>query len=203
MDEQEEDGDVTEQGWSLRYIRMIFYGVIGFLVLVLLTVPMHQLCSWDLLRMFTTVDTMCFNHGAWKGSSTKPQQPTHHGLSQHLSLHIGHRPTPNAQHPTRSTHCPTVPPYHCTTTSPLATSQPQEAKRLGMIGAHWLARNRTDRAKPVWNRMEEQGMILSVDQRPRYGIPRLKSRPFWEVDQLSEGQQNAVKILEKNWKVGS
>mmetsp|Transcript_72747 Transcript_72747/g.207203 ORF Transcript_72747/g.207203 Transcript_72747/m.207203 type:complete len:338 (-) Transcript_72747:76-1089(-) len=137
MVEREEDGDATDHGWSLRYIRMLFYGFIGIVVLVLLTVPMHQLCSWDLLRMFTAVDTMCFTH---------------------------------------------------------------EAKRLGMIGAHWLARNRTDRAKPVWRRMEEQGMVLSVDQRPRYGIPHLKSRPFWEVDQLSEGQQNSVKILEKNWK---
>mmetsp|Transcript_72751 Transcript_72751/g.207220 ORF Transcript_72751/g.207220 Transcript_72751/m.207220 type:complete len:89 (-) Transcript_72751:31-297(-) len=68
MVEREEDGDATDHGWSLRYIRMLFYGFIGIVVLVLLTVPMHQLCSWDLLRMFTAVDTMCFTHGASKCS---------------------------------------------------------------------------------------------------------------------------------------
>ena len=68
MVEREEDVDATDHGWSLRYIRMLFYGFIGIVVLVLLTVRMHQLCSWDLLRMFTAVDTMCFTHGASKCS---------------------------------------------------------------------------------------------------------------------------------------
>ena len=50
----------------------------------------------------------------------------------------------------------------------------------------------------VQQTLASQGMIPAPNQRPRFGVPRLQSKPFWEVTDLSEGQQNSVKLLEKN-----
>lgn len=59
----DDDETEDEKGWDLRDFRRLFYAVIFFFLLAIMTVPMQKLCGSDWLRVFSAMETMCFNHG--------------------------------------------------------------------------------------------------------------------------------------------
>jgi aspartate beta-hydroxylase len=73
-----------------------------------------------------------------------------------------------------------------------------DSKALGSKGEFYLSKGHRAEADKVFATMAERGMIPSPIQRPRWGLPRLQSRGFWEIDGLSPGQQTAVRYLEKH-----
>ena len=74
------------------------------------------------------------------------------------------------------------------------------SKALGIRAEYLLSRGHREAARQIFIQMSEKGMIPSPLQRPRWGIPHLKSRGWWDIDDLSWGQQSAVRLLEKNAK---
>jgi aspartate beta-hydroxylase len=73
-----------------------------------------------------------------------------------------------------------------------------EARFYYHYGDSLLLLGRREEADKIHKRGTDLGHFLSPNQRSLYNVPRLKSRPWWRIEETP--YSNLVKALEKSWK---